>query len=146
MAETDSAWDLCNCTKVRRASRRLSRIYEDALEASGVKSTQWAILIALCDQGSQTLSDCAEKLTMDRATLTHNLRPLERDGLIEIVADSADRRVKRADITDAGMQRVRLGRDGWARAQERVETALGAKDAAELRRLLDRLIEMPLAR
>ena len=140
----DAMWETCNCTTVRRASRRLARMYDEAISAAGLRSTQWSILISLRESGPLPLGMCAEKLTMDRATLTHNLRPLERDGLVTVTPDSADRRSKRVELTDDGRERLRLGRDGWSQAQDRVEEHLGTADASELRRLLRRLLEIPI--
>jgi DNA-binding MarR family transcriptional regulator len=54
-------------------------------------------------------------MTMDRATVGHNLRPLERDELITVAVSEADRRVRIVSITDEGLKRVAAGRPGWDR-------------------------------
>jgi DNA-binding MarR family transcriptional regulator len=144
MESHTTPWDLCISTRVRRASRRLTRIYDDVLTGADVTSTQWAILIALHENGAQTFTSCAELLTMDRTSLTHALHPLERDHLVELVPDERDRRVKRVQLTDAGRARVARGADGWRRAQARVVAVLGEHGAEDLRRTLDKLIDMPL--
>ena len=59
--------------------------------------------------------ELAELMTMDRATVGHNLRPLERDELITVAVSEADRRVRIVSITDEGLKRVAAGRPGWDR-------------------------------
>jgi DNA-binding MarR family transcriptional regulator len=68
--------------------------------------------------------------------LAHNVKPLERDGLIEAVADPADRRNRLVALTRAGRRKIIESERSWARAQERFEASVGAKEAAALRRAL----------
>jgi DNA-binding MarR family transcriptional regulator len=108
---------LCNCAKVRRAARHISRFYDACLAASGLRATQYAILGHLKHRGPKTMLELAELMTMDRATVGHNLRPLERDGLIRIEVSPTDRRARIVSVTKAGLRRIALGRPGWERAQ-----------------------------
>lgn len=138
--DSESQWASCHCIRVRRASRYLSRLYEEQIEASGLKSTQYALLIALRDFGPCSFGAAARLLTMDRATLGHTLRPLERHGLVATSIDPQDRRSKRVGVTPAGAARIERGYPGWEAAQEKIELALGKEDAATLHHLLDRLL------
>ena len=83
---------------------------------------------------------------MDRATVGHNLRPLERDELITVAVSEADRRVRIVSITDEGLKRVAVGRPGWDRAQAEFESYFGAERAAEgtasSRELYDRMLDL----
>src|SRR5471032_290985 len=74
----------CNNTAVRKAARHLTRFYDAHLSRVGLRATQYAILNLLAQHGPTTMASLAARLTMDRATMGHNLRPLERDGLITI--------------------------------------------------------------
>jgi DNA-binding MarR family transcriptional regulator len=129
---------LCNCTKLRRAARHVSRFYDAQLAASGLRITQYAILGHLAHL-RPTMLELAELMTMDRATIGHNLRPLERDGLVKIEVDAKDRRVRRVSITEAGLERLALGWSGWRRAQAEFEAEFGAEQAAALRQVMDRV-------
>jgi DNA-binding MarR family transcriptional regulator len=131
---------LCNCTKVRRAARHITRFYDACLSESGVRVTQYAILGHLKHRGPKTMLELADMMTMDRATVGHNLRPLERDGLVTIEVSKTDRRARIVSVTNAGLERIALGRPGWDRAQAEFETQFGVRDAAAMRRMMDQMV------
>jgi DNA-binding MarR family transcriptional regulator len=131
---------LCNCTKVRRAARHITRFYDACLSESGVRATQYAILGHLKHRGPKTMLELAHLMTMDRATVGHNLRPLERDGLVTIEVSKTDRRARIVSVTNAGLERIALGRPGWDRAQAEFETQFGVRDAAAMRRMMDQMV------
>jgi DNA-binding MarR family transcriptional regulator len=81
---------------------------------------------------------------MDRTTLGRNILPLEREGLIEIVPGSVDRRSKVVHLTEAGAARLRAARAGWTQAQKDFETAFGRRRATQLRSLLHAVAETKL--
>jgi DNA-binding MarR family transcriptional regulator len=81
---------------------------------------------------------------MDRTTLGRNMLPLEREGLIEIVPGSSDRRTKELRLTEAGMARLRAASPGWNQAQSRFEEAFGRKRSSELRGLLREVVASEL--
>jgi DNA-binding MarR family transcriptional regulator len=91
-----------------------------------------------------TINALAKRLVMDRTTLGRNILPLEREGLIEIVPDSVDRRSKVVRLTEAGAARLRAARAGWTQAQKKFETAFGGRRAAQLRALLHAVTETEL--
>lgn len=128
---------------VRRAARRLGNLYDDALAAMGLKATQVALLseiermMAAADGQSPALQDLASNMAVQISALTHALRPLVRDGLIELQPDETDKRVKRAVLTSVGGQRLREAIVHWARVNQRVDDVLGKDSAASLRALAD---------
>src|ERR1700680_2698019 len=75
----------CTCGSLRKASRRISQFYDTALAPAGIKSTQYSILSEV-ERGSiagpVTMCELASAMVMDRSTLGHNLKPLERDDLV----------------------------------------------------------------
>jgi DNA-binding MarR family transcriptional regulator len=81
---------------------------------------------------------------MDRATMGHNLRPLERDGLIAIATGRRDRREREVTLTDVGRAREQQGMACWERAQARFESAFGEEDALAMRRVMARIAAMEL--
>lgn len=127
----------CLCLNLRRTARAVTRFYDGVLAPSGLRVTQFSLLATICARGPLTMNALAAALVMDRTTLTRNLRPLEKRGLIA-VHPGEDRRERRVAITAAGTAVVERAQQLWRQAQTRMVTALGAPGA---RALLDQLSE-----
>lgn len=129
---------LCCATALRKASRRLTQLYDDALAQSGLRSTQYAILAELSARARQppTLQELANALVMDRSALGHNLRPLERDGFIVLREGSEDRRRRHIIITLLGKAKYCEARQLWQMAQDRFIEVFGESNAGDLRATL----------
>jgi DNA-binding MarR family transcriptional regulator len=125
--------NLCNVTALRKATRRVSQLYDAMLAPTGLRSTQRAILVYVARYGSPTMSELAAALVLDRSALNHNLKPLERDGLLRVVVDRDDRRSRRIQLSKLGEAKLRESTQAWRLAQGRFETTFGAKQAAALR-------------
>ncbi|HWO64910.1 MAG TPA: MarR family winged helix-turn-helix transcriptional regulator [Umezawaea sp.] len=125
----------CYVTSMRKASRRLTQLYDDALAPSGLRSTQFSILAELSEptQAPPTMGELAEVLVLDRSGLGHSLRPLEREGLIAFEVNPDDRRSRIVVLTEAGRDRYRQAHELWKSAQERYREVTGAAEADELR-------------
>jgi DNA-binding MarR family transcriptional regulator len=130
--------NLCNAAAARRAARRLSLMYDSVLAPTGLKSTQYGILSKLNSRGANlpTVHELAEELVMDRSTLGQNLRPLERDGLVTLLTDPKDRRIRLIALTKLGLAKLTEAAKYWRVAQDRFEAAFGKHEAAELRSVL----------
>jgi DNA-binding MarR family transcriptional regulator len=128
--------EVCNCLALRQASRHVTQFYDQLLASSGLRTTQFSILIRLRLAGPMTINALAKALVMDRTTLGRNILPLEREGLIDVVSGRADRRSKILRLTKAGAARLRAARAGWTQAQAKFEAAFGGRRAAGLRALL----------
>jgi len=126
----------CNNTTLRRATRRVSQLYDKLLAPCGLKSTQRSIMNQIARSGSPTVSELAAALVLDRSALTHNLKPLERDKLISITVDQEDKRSRRVQLTQQGEARLEESRKLWKEAQRRFEAAFGEERASELRQTL----------
>lgn len=131
----------CYATALRKASRRITALYDEALAPVGLRSTQHAILVELAAAGPSTINELARSLVLDRSGLGHTLRPLQRDGLIRLDRSSADRRSVEVSLTRAGHQRLGEAAELWRSAQDRVEAAFGVSDIGELRGQLIELAE-----
>jgi DNA-binding MarR family transcriptional regulator len=127
----------CNVTALRKATRHVSQLYDEMLAPSGLRATQRAILVYIARGGAPAMGELAAALVLDRTALNHNLKPLERDGLVAITVDDSDRRSKRVQLTKRGEARLAESSAAWRRAQERFEAAFGTKKAAELRETLE---------
>ncbi len=114
----------CTCFNLRKASRAVTQLFEAALEASGLKVTQFTVLAVVSAAGTATMTDLARTLVMDRTTLTRNLRPLENRGLIDIDS-GADRRTRFVALTRRGRAKLDAALPLWKRAQARMVGGLG---------------------
>ncbi len=128
----------CTCGSLRRASRRLSQLYDTALAPIGIKSTQYSILteVERGSGGAVSMSELAAAMVMDRSTLGHNLRPLQRDELLVLRLSPEDRRKRRVELTKKGRTLLLQARRSWRRAETRFEKIFGKEPAAELRAVL----------
>ncbi|MFQ3457320.1 MarR family transcriptional regulator [Bradyrhizobium sp. UFLA06-06] len=135
MAKTEPS--RCNLTALRKATRRVSQLYDQVLATSGLRGTQRAILVYVRRSGAPTMGELAAALVLDRTALNHNLKPLERDGLLTITVDKNDRRSRLVRLTKRGEARLEESQAAWLNAQERFETAFGARQAADLRQTLE---------
>jgi len=101
-ASTILVRDACLCLHAQRAARALARHFDEVLRPVGITSGQFSLLISLNRPEPPTISSVAHLLAMDRTTLTANLKPLERRGLIKVAVDKEDRRSRRLALTAAG--------------------------------------------
>jgi DNA-binding MarR family transcriptional regulator len=131
---------VCNCTALRKATRRVSQLYDSALEPCGIRATQRTILSQIARSGTPPLGELAEVLVMDRGALTHNLKPLARDGLVKISVDPHDRRNRLVALTAQGRAKLAESDALWARAQRGFEAGFGAAKSASLRKALEYLV------
>ncbi len=135
----------CNGTSLRKATRRVSQLYDAVLAPCGLRSTQRSILIHIARAGTPSMGQLANALVLDRSALAHNLKPLERDGLIQVLADKNDRRTRIAVLTAAGRAKLAETMPLWEHAQHCFESAFGAEAAAALRAILDRIVSTEFA-
>src|SRR5690606_30994522 len=82
--------DSCLCLHVQRAARALARRYDDALRPMGLTSGQFSLMMSLNRPHPPRIGEVSALLAMDRTTLTANLKPLERRGLVRVSIDEAD--------------------------------------------------------
>src|SRR5436190_24258617 len=87
--------DTCLCLHAQRAARALARRFDEALRPLGLTSGQFSLLISLNRPDPPAIGSVAGLLAMDRTTLTANLKPLERRGLVTVAVVGTDRRVRR---------------------------------------------------
>src|ERR1700751_5280536 len=123
----------CNCTALRKASRRISQLYDAALVPSGLKTTQRAILAQIRRSEPTTVGRLADALVMDAGALAHTLKPLDRDGLISTDVDPCDRRNRLVRMTPAGHSRLAESDVLWEDAQRGFEAAFGRVKSEALR-------------
>jgi len=134
----------CLCLAVRRASRVITREFDQALRAHGLRSTQFTLLSALHIGGPRSVGEIAEMLSTDRTTLTRNLAVAEQHGWVTLRADRNDARSRIAAITRRGSRTLEAALPAWRSAQQRLTGAIGEQTAASLRKLAGGPCAMPL--
>jgi DNA-binding MarR family transcriptional regulator len=127
------------CHRTRVAARAVTRLYDDALRTVDLRATQLAILVATAADQVVSISSLAKFMGMDRSTLTRNLAPLERDGLLR-VGNEGWRRSRTVEITHKGHARIREALPLWENAQETLRRKLGIRKWGGIRSGLDDLI------
>lgn len=130
----------CSCTALRKATRRISQLYDAALAPSGLKTTQRAILAQIRRSEPTSVGELAGALVMDSGALAHTLKPLERDGLLAVAVDPQDRRNRLITLTRRGRAKLTETDVLWAKAQKGFETAFGRVESESLRQALQLLV------
>ena len=120
---------------LRQATRALTQRYDAAFSAVGIRSTQFNLLVALAQAPAVPMSRLAKAVVMDRTTLTRNLAPLVRRGLV-VETGADDKRVRSYALTPRGQQLLTRALPDWKAAQARILSALAEEDAEQLRRIL----------
>lgn len=127
--------DLCHCIALRKASRKVSSIYDAALEPLGVNVAQFSLLRNIARMAPVSLTDLGARVALDRSTVGRNARVLERMGLV-ISGPGEDQREAVLTISDKGHQIIAQGNPLWDGAQRAVEERLGPGNIEQLRTLL----------
>lgn len=130
----------CNCYALRQATRRVTQFYDQILAPSGLRATQYMLLLEIGRVGPIALQPLASVMIMDRATLGHNLRPLEAQGYVSLSVGQ-DRRSREVALTKAGGDALESARPLWERAQAGFESAIGEGEATDLRTILKRVAD-----
>jgi DNA-binding MarR family transcriptional regulator len=128
----------CLCTQLRRASRGVTHLYDDALAAVGLGAAQFSLLRHVQRLEQPSISVLAEAMGLDRSTLGRNVRVLEEQGLVQLGA-GRDLRAREVRLTEAGLQRVEQALPLWEQAQRELNARLGGDSRAELMKLLEEL-------
>jgi DNA-binding MarR family transcriptional regulator len=131
----------CTCLRLRKASRRVSQIYDRTLEPLGLTVTQFSLLGYVARFDGIGIGALASKLAMDPTTLTRNVGPLVRRGQVKLLADPDDQRSRRLHLTAAGRKAYHRAKPAWASAQREIDRALEDAGAATLNKVLDRVLE-----
>src|SRR5829696_8230036 len=90
----------CACANLRKAARAVTQLFDEALAPSDLRATQFTLLVTSRLTGESTINELAERMAMDRTTLSRNLKPLVRNGLLE-VRPGEDGRTRLVRITSA---------------------------------------------
>src|ERR1700726_912326 len=125
----------CACSQVRRLARKLSSLYDTLLSPEDLTITQYSLLANIARAGQLSHAVLAEKVGMERTTLTRNLRPLTRAKWVA-TATGKDRRQHLLQLTPAGKRKLVRTLPLWEEAQRQFLSQIGTESLQELRTLL----------
>jgi DNA-binding MarR family transcriptional regulator len=109
----------CACKSLRRAARAVTQRYDETLRPSGLRVTQFTLLVAVAVSEPVPITRLADTLTLDRTTLARDLRPLTERGLVEVAAGD-DRRMRVVRLTGQGRDAIARAYPLWKQAQARL--------------------------
>ncbi len=107
----------CRCLHARSDAQRLTRIYDERLRPYGLTINQFSMLTTLIIAGPLPVAALADRLGVDRTTMTRNLKVGERAGLVA-QRTAEDKRVRLVEITPVGREAASLALPAWRKAQE----------------------------
>jgi DNA-binding MarR family transcriptional regulator len=144
MTNTNDLREVAACTyfRARRMARLVTRFYDNQLGSVGINTNQLGLLAKLLDASMLGVSGLsvgvlAERVGMHPSTLTRDLKPLMKQGLVQDGNDPEDRRIRKILITKKGEGKLRDAIPAWRSAQKRVQDVLGNELMLSLNALLD---------
>lgn len=136
-----SGTGLCVCFQLRRASRAVTQLYDAALQPCGLRSTQFALLVAVAKKEPITISELGDLLVIDSTTLSRSLGKLQRMGHIDVVS-GADRRERLVCLSHKGRHILSKSLPHWKKVQAKVVSMLVHPDWLEIQKSLDGIKEV----
>lgn len=130
----------CACRNLRMTTRVITQYYDNALKASGLKSTQFALLNEISSKPEGiSVNELADIYMMDQTTVTRCIEILRKNGLVNIETEDKDSRKKRITLSKAGKDLILSVMPLWEEAQTSVEDAIGHE---EYKAFLDTLYKL----
>jgi len=123
-AFTHRVRDSCLCLHVQRAARALARRFDEALRPLALTQGQFSLLMSLNRPQPPSIGEVSALLAMDRTTVTANVKPLERRGLVKVTVDTDDRRSRRLELTASGRALLAAAAPIWKRTHAATERRL----------------------
>jgi DNA-binding MarR family transcriptional regulator len=125
--------ETCLCLHLQQAARAVGRRFDAALRPLGLTNGQFSLMMSLNRPRAASIGDISALLAMDRTTLTANLKPLQRRGLVTVSVDDADKRSRRLMLTPAGRALLVAALPVWENEHAAIEDLLTDVDPDRLR-------------
>lgn len=125
--------DTCLCLHVQRAARALARRFDEALRPVGMTNGQFSLMMSLNRPAPPPMKPVAELLAMDQTTLTAALKPLQRQGWVEILVNPADRRERLLQLTSDGKAALAAAVPIWTSTHAEIEKNLSRGNGDQIR-------------
>jgi DNA-binding MarR family transcriptional regulator len=134
----------CHCLSLRQATRHITQLYDRHLAPFQLTLNQYSILGQLSVLEATPVSELAQKLFVDRTTLTRNLKPLQQAGWVTQAPHPTDGRSQCVSLSATGRQLMRAAAPAWGEAQAQFEKAFGVTKAHALRQQVHAVVQTPL--
>jgi DNA-binding MarR family transcriptional regulator len=128
----------CYCIVLRKASRRLTSLYDEALAPFGINLAQYSLLSNVVRRAPISLTELAGLLDLDRSTVGRNARVMVRMDLLAM-GPGEDQREQALSPTVRGKEVFAAAVPVWEAVQEDIEAKLGPQKAEQLQSLLAEL-------
>lgn len=129
---------LCHCTNLRRASRAITQYYDEMLEPSGLKVTQYGLLNHIRRLGPLTMNELSQAMRLERTTLVRNLKPLEQMGYVASFASKISQ-AKQLNLTEKGAQALAAAAPYWNQAQQQLSELVTEEEEQLFKRVLRKI-------
>lgn len=116
---------ICVCANLRKKTRLVTQFYDNLLQPTGLKVTQYSMLANIDLQQSVSISRLGEILLLDQTTITRNINLLKRNGYVNLTRDPQDARAKVITLTDKGVEKLNEAAPIWQDIQERIINDIG---------------------
>jgi DNA-binding MarR family transcriptional regulator len=126
----------CIAVRLRLLNRVVTNLYDDALRPLCIKASQLNILIVTARLGIAQPARVCDILQLDASTLSRNVKPLQAQGWLEVVADE-DARAQPLRLTPKGERLIQKALPAWEAAQRQATELWGKAGVA----LLDRVAQ-----
>jgi DNA-binding MarR family transcriptional regulator len=134
----------CACQDLRRATRVVTRIYDQELRKAGLEITQYGLLTALELTGEANQKRLSAGFAMDSTTLTRTLALMRKQGWLH-VRQGKDRRERLFSLSPAGKQQLADARPYWESAQRQLRQGLGSAAWKDMRKTVSRMTAAAMA-
>jgi DNA-binding MarR family transcriptional regulator len=131
----------CVCSNLRKASRLITQTYDEFLRPSGLRGTQFGLLMVVRGFGKITVTKLADWAIMDRTTVTRNLKLLEKKGLVNI-EPGKDQRERVVTLTDNGFKALVSALPYWEEAQHHVAEICGEDRTSHMVKEISHMVSM----
>ena len=132
----------CSCNMIRKSARKITQFYEGSLRKAGIKPTQFSILAALANTGPVQLTQLADRLMLERTSLTRNLNVLERNGWVQLQTGIEDSRQRIVSLSKKGYEQLDQAIPYWKKAQKAIANEMGQDTITGLRKTLSEMTEV----
>ena len=139
--EMDYIIQFCACANLRKTARIVTQVYEKQMQPTGLKVTQYYMLVNIARHKETSISKLGEIMLLDQTTITRNINILKKSGYVNITKDINDSRTKSISITDTGLVKLEEATPIWLQIQEKVEKNMGKEKYKDLLEALKNLQE-----
>jgi DNA-binding MarR family transcriptional regulator len=121
----------CTCFNLRKTTRAVTQLFDEALKPCGLFATQFTLLAAVSSKENVTITELSKALVMDRTTLTRNLNPLQKSGWVKVIPGE-DKRTRTLSLTRSGKKVLKQAMSHWKEVQNQVVKTLGESNWEDL--------------